>query len=107
VALRRFLGSSHDQRDPTYKHQSAPERGDQDGLWGVGRGLGGSNIDSFRAACVAAPLISKSHDPEKDESDPKKRYRFAVHKISVLSFKLKRPKEICDRTVEIHPFLLL
>jgi hypothetical protein len=86
VALRRFLGSSHDQHNPTYKHQSAQERGRQDGLLVVGRGLDGANIDNFLAAYVAPPSISKSHDPEKDESDPNKRYRFAVHKISVLSF---------------------
>jgi hypothetical protein len=106
VALRRFLGCSHDQHNPTYEHQSAQERGNQDGLLGVGGGLDGANIDNFLAALVAAPLISKSHNPEKDESNPKKRYRFAVHKISVLS-KLKRLKEICDRTVEFEPFLLL
>jgi hypothetical protein len=107
VALRRFLGSSHNQHDPACKHQSAPERRDQDGLLAVGSGLDGGNIDNFFVARVPAPLISKSHDPEKDESDSQQRYRFAVHKISVLSFKLKRPKEICDRTVEFEPFLLL
>jgi hypothetical protein len=34
-------------------------------------------------------LVSKSHDPEKDESDPNKRYRFDTHKNSFL-LKLKR-----------------
>lgn len=82
MALRRFLASSHDQRDPADKHQSAQERRDRDGVLGVGGGLDGANVDNFLPACCAAALISKRHDPEKDESDPKKRYRFAIHKSS-------------------------
>jgi len=81
VALRRFLGPNRDQRDPAHKHQSAQERRDRDGVLGVGGGLDGANVDNFLGACAAA-LISKSHDTEKDKSDPKKRYRFAIHKSS-------------------------
>jgi hypothetical protein len=81
VALTRFLASGHDQRDPADKHQSAQERGDRTGLLGVGGGLDGANVDNFLGACAEA-LISKSHDTEKDESDPKKRYRFAIQKSS-------------------------
>jgi hypothetical protein len=92
VALRRFLASSHDQRDPADKHQSAQERRDRVGVLGVGGGLDGANVDNFLGACAAA-LISKSHDTEKDESDPKKRYRFAIHKSSSFLLKLKGLKE--------------
>lgn len=82
MALRRFLGSNRDQRDPADKHQSAQERGDRAGLLGVGGGLDGANVDDFLSACAAAALISKSHDPEKDESNSKKRYRLAIQKSS-------------------------
>jgi hypothetical protein len=96
VALRRFLGSNRDQRDPAYKHQAAQERRDRDDLLGVGRGLDGANVDNFLAACAAAALMSKSHDAEKDKSDPNKRYRFAVHKVLLpLSFEAETAKETC------------
>jgi len=93
VALRRFLASGRDQRDPADKHQSAQERGDRAGLLGVGGGVDGANIDNFLGACAAAALISKSHDTEKDESDPKKRYRFAIHNSSSFILELKGLKE--------------
>ena len=34
-----------------------------------------ADVDNLLAACVGDALVSKSHDPEKDQSDPNKRYR--------------------------------
>jgi hypothetical protein len=81
VPLRRFLGSNYDQDDPAYKHQSAQKRRERDGFLGVCGGMEGTNIDNRLAACVGDALVSKSHDPEKNESDPSMRYRFDRHRI--------------------------
>jgi len=80
MALRRFLGSNYDQHDSTRQHQSAQDRRERDGLLGINAGLKWANVYNFLAACVADPLVSKSYDPEKDENDPNKRYRFDTHK---------------------------
>lgn len=44
VALRRFLGSNHDQHNPAYKRQPTHKRRERDGLLGVGSGMEGANV---------------------------------------------------------------
>src|SRR4249920_484063 len=43
-----------------------------------------ANVDNLLAACVGDALVSQSHYPEKDKSDPNKRYRIDAHTISSL-----------------------
>jgi hypothetical protein len=44
--------------------------------------LEGANVDYLLAACVGDALVCKRYDPEKNESDPHKRYRIIdAHKI--------------------------
>jgi len=47
-------------------------------------------VDGLLVACTAAPLVSKSHDAEKNESDTDVYYWFSVHKKIPLSSKPKR-----------------
>jgi hypothetical protein len=42
--------------------------------------LDGANIDNLLAARISDALVGKSYDPQNDESDPNKRYRFDTDK---------------------------
>jgi hypothetical protein len=52
--------------------------------------LKGPGVEGLLVACIATPLISKSHDAEKDEGDADVYYWFSIHKKVPLSSKRKR-----------------